>query len=111
MIFERGFARINIGSLALFTLYVNDLPQEVMHSEVKHYADDTTFYHASDNVSDLSKSLHADLEGVANWVEQNGLELNEAKTQMLVLGKKKGAKELDNGNVQLRDRKYQDVTK
>ena len=94
----------NIGSLA-FTLYVNDLPQVVRHSEVKQYADDTTLNHASDNVSDLSKSLNADLEGVANWVEQNDLKLNEAKTQMLLLGKKKGAKELDNVNVELKGQK------
>ena len=84
---------------------MNDLPQVVRHSEVKQYADDTTLYHASNNVSDLSKSLNADLEGVANWVQQNGLKLNEAKTQMLVLGKKEGAKELDNVNVELKGQK------
>ena len=34
-------------------------------------------------MSGLLKSLIADLEGVTNWVEQNGLKLNEANTQML----------------------------
>ena len=53
-------------------------------------------------MSDLSKTLNADLEGVASWVEQSGLKLNEAKTQMLLLGKMKTAKELDNVNVELK---------
>ena len=68
---SRDFA---ISGPLLFILYVNDLPQVVRHSEVKRYADDTTLSHASDNVSDLSKSLSADLE--ASWAEQNGLKLN-----------------------------------
>ena len=86
---------------------MNDLPQVVRHSDIKQYADDTTLHHASDNVSDLSKSLNADLEGVASWVELNGLKLimNEAKTQMLLLRKKKKAKELDNVNAELKGQK------
>ena len=91
----------------LFTLYVNDLPQLVKHCEVKQYADDTTLYCASDNVSGLSKSLNADLEGVANWVEQNGLKLNETKTQMLLLGRRKRAQELDDVNVVLKGQKVE----
>ena len=79
----------------------------VRHSDIKQYADDTTLYHASDNVSDLSKSLNADLEGVASWVEQNGLKSNEAKTQMLLLGRKKRAKELGNVNVELKGQKVE----
>ena len=58
-------------------------------------------------MSDLSKTLNADLEGVASWVEQNGLKLNEAKTQMLLLGKKKRAKELDYVNVELKGHKVE----
>ena len=58
-------------------------------------------------MSDLSKTLNADLEGVASWVEQNGLKLNEAKTQMLLLGKKKRAKELDYVTVELKGQKVE----
>ena len=86
---------------------MNDLSQVVRHSDIKQYADDKTLYHSSNNVSNLSKSLNADLEGVANWVEQNGLKLNEAKTQMLLLGKKKRAKELDYINVKLKGQKVE----
>ena len=74
---------------------------------MKQYADDTTLYFTSDNVSGLSKSLNADLEGVENWVEQNGLKLNEMKTQMLLLGWRKRAQELGDVNVELKGQKVE----
>ena len=74
---------------------------------VKQYADDTTLYCASDNVSRLPKSLNADLEGVANWVEQNGLKLNETKTRMLLLGRRKRGQELDDVNMELKGQKVE----
>ena len=46
--------------------------------------------------------------GVAEWVEQNGLKLNEAKTQMILLCRKKRSKELENVVVKL---KGQDVAR
>ena len=58
-------------------------------------------------MSDLSKSLNADHEGVVSWVEQNGLKPNEAKTQMLLLCKSKRAKELDYVDVELKGQKVE----
>ena len=57
---------------------------------------------------DLSKRLNADLTGVANWVKTNGLILNETKTQMFLLSRKKRAKELENVVVK---RWWHDVTR
>ena len=39
---------------------------------------------------------------MADWVQENGLKLNEAKTQMLLLSRKRRAKELDDVVVKLR---------
>ena len=89
-----------LGTL-LFTLYVNDLPQ-VVQGKVKQYADDTAMYYTSDKSEDLSNSLNADLVRVAEWVQENGLKLNETKTQMLLLSRKRRAKELDNVMVRLK---------
>ena len=98
----RGVSQGSLLEPLLFTIYVNDLPQSVMHGKVKQYADDTSLYCASDNhTADLSNRLSADLAGVAKWVEENGLKLNEAKTQMLLLSRKKRSKELENAVVKL----------
>ena len=86
----------------LFTLYVNDLPQAVVQGKIKQYADDTTLYCASDSHKVLSDSLSTDLEEVAKWVERNGLRLNEMKTQMLPLSRKRRSKELENVVVKLK---------
>ena len=40
-----------------------------------------------------------------NWVEQNGLKFNETKIQMLLLGQKKRAQELDDVNMELKGQK------
>ena len=73
---------------------MNDLLHVVVHSRVKQYVDDTTIYEACTSPSDLSQHLTADLATVAGWVEQNGLKLNEAKTQLLLLGRKRRSDEL-----------------
>ena len=91
----------------LFAVYVNDLPSSVSQSEVKQYADDTTLYCVGDSTRDLSTRLNADLAGVANWVEKNGLKLNESKTQMLLLSRRKRAKELENVVVKLNEKEVE----
>lgn len=57
----------------------HNLPQVVEHCKIKQYMQTKQFlYCASDK--GLPESLSVDLEGVARWVEQNGLKLNEAKS-------------------------------
>ena len=105
---RRGVPQGSILGPLLFTIYVNDLPQAVVQSKVRQYADDTTMYCASDSSAALSGGLSADLARVADWVEQNGLKLNEAKTQMLLLSRRRRAKELEDVVVTLRG---QEVTR
>ena len=52
--------------------------------------------------------LKSDLARVADWVERNGLKVNEAKTQMLLLSRRRRAKELEDVVVTLRG---QEVTR
>ena len=69
------------------------------------YVDNTAIsamYCARDSSEDLSTNLNEDLASVANWVEQNGLKLNETITQMLLLSRKRRAKELDDVVVKLK---------
>ena len=101
---RRGIPQGSILGPLLFTLYVNDLPQAVVQGKI---ADDTTLYCASDSYKDLSDSLSTDLEEVTKWVERSGLRLNEIKTQMLLLSRKRKSKELENMVIKL---KGQEVT-
>ena len=78
------------------------MPQAVVQSKVKQYADDTTLYCASDSPKELSDCLSADLAEVANWVEQNGLKMNDTKTQLLLLSRERRTKELESVVVMLR---------
>ena len=59
-------------------------------------------YCASDSPKELSDCLSADLAEVANWVEQNGLKMNDTKTQLLLLSRERRTKELESVVVMLR---------
>ena len=48
------------------------------------HADDTTMYHAADTPEELGAALEGDLNGLADWVSDNRLNLNENKTQLLL---------------------------
>ena len=61
-------------------------------------------YYVSDSSAELSNSLSADLTRVADWVVQNGLKLNEMKVRILLLSRKRRAKELDNVVVKLNEK-------
>ena len=85
----------------LFTIYVNDLPAVIKHASVKQYADDTTLYYFADTAEELGAVLDDDLNRLADWVSDNGLILNDKKTQLLLLSRKGKAKEHDNVKVTL----------
>ena len=104
---ERGVRQGSILGPLLFSLFMNDLPRLVAHSRVKQYVDDTTIYQASTSLSDLSQHLTADLATVAGWVEQNGLILNETKTQLLLLSRKRRSGELRDVVVSLKEQEVQ----
>ena len=49
---------------------------------------DTTLYQATDIAVELTAALEGDLIRLINWVIDNGLVLNESKTQLLLLARK-----------------------
>jgi len=69
---------------------MNDLPDCTDHCTVNLYADDTTIYVADRDPSVVGNKLNADLNKVAAWIKSNGLKMNVAKTQALVLSRKRG---------------------
>ena len=65
------------------------------------YADDTTLYHSCVDVGDLQQALSADLQSLAAWLKWNKLKTNVQKTQLLLLGRRSGARELERVRISL----------
>ena len=72
----------------LFGLFIRDLPQVLRHSSCRIYADDTQIYHHF-HVSEINAAIariQEDAQAVADWALANGLELNEGKTKVMLMG-------------------------
>ncbi len=69
----------------LFLVYINDLPFGVQNSTVSMYADDTSLYIQSKDITQLNEALNEDLESLDNWLKGNKLSLNVIKTQSMLM--------------------------
>ena len=69
----------------LFLFYSADLPNEVLHSDISIYADDTKLYKAIHNVNDCIE-LQNDLNRIYSWAQKWQMELNPDKTKLLTIG-------------------------
>ena len=87
----------------LFLLFVNYLSDVVEHCIVNLYADDTTIYSTGENPVVLGTRMEKDLERVANWIRMNGLKMNVAKTQLMVLTRKGKYHMVDDVEVKIGD--------
>ena len=65
----------------LFLIYINDLHNSILHSEVYHFADDTNLLHISSSYKKLQKNLNSDLKKLSNWLDANKISLNCTKTK------------------------------
>ena len=70
----------------LFLLYINDLPNCNLLSDVRMYADDTNLTFASKDPNELFSSLTHDLGNLKQWFDSNRLSLNVLKTKCLFTG-------------------------
>ena len=74
---------------ALFLLYINDLPENVI-CDIAIYADNTTLYSKCDQASDLwqqlelSSELESDLREIVDWGKKWLFHFNAGKTQLVL---------------------------
>ena len=72
----------------LFLIYVNDMYLSCKHSQVVHFADDTTCFDSNSNLENLSAHINADLNNLYLWLNSNRLSLNILKTNFMIFGNK-----------------------
>ena len=74
--------------LLLFLVYINDLLCIVKSSNVSLYADDTSIYHSSKNITQLNTALNKEHGRLNGWLKGNKLSLNVAKTLSMLIARK-----------------------
>ena len=77
-----------IGPL-LFLIYINDIVNSSIILSFVLFADGTTVYVQQDSIDGAIQIHNSELAKVAEWFDSNKLTLNENKTQMLMISRKK----------------------
>ena len=72
---RKGKHGVTILSL-LPTLYINDLPNCLCHSQPRMYADDTSITFATNSVEEINECINSDLEEIRLWLAANKLDKN-----------------------------------
>ena len=75
----------------LFLLYINDIFDVVKNCNIQVFADDSKLHKVIRSLID-KVLLHEDLEAVMQWTQQNNMELNSKKFQLLQHGKNEDLK-------------------
>ena len=79
----------------LFLVYINDLPCIMVNSKVSMYADDTSLYYLSSDISQLNDALNEDLKKLDRRLKGNKLSLNVVKTRSMLITTKQRKKYLE----------------
>ena len=82
----------------LFTIFVNDLANEIRDCTVVQYADDTQFLHTGtvETLPDLVARAERTLSQARTYFNTNGLVLNPSKTQCIFIGNRQLINQIPN---------------
>ena len=72
--------------LLLFILYINDLPNSLVNSHPRIYADDTRLTFASNDVAYVEENINDDLTKITVFSSANKITLNKSKTEFMLVG-------------------------
>lgn len=68
----------------LFLIYINDLTNSIIYSELFHFADDTSLLYSSHDLKKIKKHVNIDLKFLFKWLNSNKISLNIAKTEAIL---------------------------
>ena len=74
----------------LYTIFTNDMPFVLEKCGCSLFADDSTVYFASNNSLELRETLQSELQLLLDWIDENRLVLNLAKTKCIVFTARHG---------------------
>ena len=87
----------------LFSLFVNDLCEIPIFSDICLYADDTTLYISGPKLDVIAHKLVADLSLLNSWMRMNCLEINASKSELLHIRPSKNSVHLPQGVITIGD--------
>ncbi len=73
----------------LFSLYVNDLPNVCLISDIQMYADDTVVFVHANSADQAAVQLTNSTLKITEWLKHNCLQLNLSKTVCMFFNKSK----------------------
>ena len=71
----------------LYTIYTNDLPNQVKDGSTMMYADDTTLYTIGSSIDQVISSLNVMTSQISKWSSLNKLTFHPLKTEAMILAK------------------------
>ena len=80
----------------LFSLFINDLPNNIPSASIHMYADDTTISVSGKTKPEVEANLTQALNETSSWISKNKLILNSDKTKVMLLGSKQKLRSIPN---------------
>ena len=69
----------------MFSLYINDQPENISKGQVYLFADDTTFYYIGQTTEEVIDALNVIGNDVKNWCQKSQLSIHSGKSEVLIM--------------------------